>query len=72
VFAGQVGRWVDAGAKVQVILGGPDGLSANIKEKAEVQLSLSAMTFPHDAALTLFYEQLFRAMTILQGRAYHR
>lgn len=71
-FAALIGGYVDSGHKVQLLLGGPDGFSQNIKEKATVRLSLSAMTFPHDAALTLFYEQLFRAMTILQGRTYHR
>jgi rRNA large subunit m3Psi methyltransferase RlmH len=71
-WALKVGRYVDAGDKLHLLLGGPDGWGAEAKERARDKLALSAMTFPHDAALTLFYEQLFRAMTIIQGRAYHR
>jgi len=40
-------------------------------DRAETRLSLSALTMPHELALVVLYEQLFRATTIMSGRTYH-
>ena len=58
--------------RLAFVVGGADGLSDALKAKAEWQLSLSSMTFPHEMARLMLIEQLFRAQTILQGRPYHR
>ena len=54
------------------IIGGPDGLSKHIKEKTNQIFSLSKLTFPHEMALLILAEQLYRAVSIEKGRNYHR
>ena len=54
------------------IIGGADGLTAELKLQANWQLSLSPLTFPHELARLMLVEQLFRAQSIVQGRPYHR
>ena len=54
------------------IIGGPDGLPKHIKEKANQIFSLSGLTFPHEMALLILAEQLYRAVSIEKGRNYHR
>ena len=54
------------------IIGGPDGLPRYIKEKANQIFSLSELTFPHEMALLILTEQLYRAISIEKGRNYHR
>ncbi len=54
------------------IIGGPDGLPRYIKEKTDQILSLSELTFPHEMALLILAEQLYRAVSIEKGRNYHR
>jgi release factor glutamine methyltransferase len=52
--------------------GGADGLDPALKARASWSLSLSPLTFPHELARLLLLEQLYRALTIQQGGAYHR
>ena len=54
------------------IIGGPDGLPKYIKEKANQIFSLSELTFPHEMALLILAEQLYRAVSIKKGSNYHR
>lgn len=54
------------------VIGGPDGLADTVKARADTTLSLSRMTFPHEMAAVILVEQIFRALTILGGRSYHR
>ena len=58
--------------RIVFVIGGANGLGPEIISLANWQLSLSAMTFPHEIALLLFVEQLYRATTIIQKRPYHR
>ena len=58
--------------RLAFVIGGADGLSAELKNSTQWQLSLSAMTLPHELARLLLVEQLYRAQTILQGGKYHR
>ena len=58
--------------KYVFIIGGPDGLPDEIKDRSSWKLSLSPLTFPHELAQLLLLEQIYRANTILQGHQYHR
>ena len=53
------------------VIGGAFGLGAGLLARAR-QLTLSAMTFPHEVARFLLAEQLYRAGTILRGEPYHK
>ena len=53
------------------IIGGPYGFSPKIYETAQEELSLSKMTFSHQMIRLIFVEQLYRAMSILNGSPYH-
>ncbi len=54
------------------IIGGADGLDEMVTNPAEIILSLGAMTWPHLLARSMLMEQLYRALTILDGHPYHR
>ncbi|GET30752.1 23S rRNA (pseudouridine(1915)-N(3))-methyltransferase RlmH [Prolixibacter sp. SD074] len=69
-------KWMEkrivAGTKHLVfVIGGPYGFSPAVKERANGKLSLSKMTFSHQMARLIFIEQLYRAMSILNGEPYH-
>lgn len=53
------------------IIGGAYGLSEKVKTRADRLISFSPMTFPHELARVLLFEQLYRADAILHGRPYH-
>lgn len=58
--------------EVCFLIGGPDGHSEVIKKRAELLWSMSTLTFPHDMALMILVEALYRASTINVGHPYHR
>lgn len=64
--------WMTSGRDVALIIGGADGLAPTIKQQAEWAWALSALTLPHGLVRVLVAEQLYRAVTILQGHPYHR
>ncbi len=53
------------------IVGGAYGFSEEVYKRANFSLSLSKMTFPHELVRLIFYEQLYRAFTIIRGEPYH-
>lgn len=72
-FAAKLGRWRDQGvADLAFAIGGADGLDAAFRAEADAVLSLGAMTWPHLLARVMLAEQLYRAVSILQGHPYHR
>ncbi len=72
-LAAQLGRWRDAGVKeLAVVVGGAEGLSQAVRERADLVLALGTMTWPHILVRALIVEQLYRAQTILSGHPYHR
>jgi 23S rRNA (pseudouridine1915-N3)-methyltransferase len=54
------------------VVGGADGLPAAWRDRAELLLSLSAMTFPHELARAMLAEQIYRAFATLRGHPYPR
>lgn len=59
------------GETVAFVVGGPLGLHESILQLAHYQLSLSTLTFPHQMVRSILLEQIYRAVTILQGKQYH-
>ena len=57
--------------KIVFVIGGPDGLVPAVKAKADLLWSLSPLTFTHELARLLLFEQLFRAVSILHNGHYH-
>ncbi|MBT3182298.1 MAG: 23S rRNA (pseudouridine(1915)-N(3))-methyltransferase RlmH [Deltaproteobacteria bacterium] len=53
-------------------IGGEDGVGVEMKKRANITLSLSMMTLPHELAQVVLLEQLYRACSILRGEPYHR
>jgi 23S rRNA (pseudouridine1915-N3)-methyltransferase len=57
--------------RIVFVIGGPWGFSEAIYNKADLKMSLSKMTFPHQLVRLLFLEQLYRVFTIIKGEPYH-
>jgi 23S rRNA (pseudouridine1915-N3)-methyltransferase len=57
--------------RIVFIIGGPWGFSEEVYKRADLKMSLSKMTFPHQLVRLLFLEQLYRAFTIIKGEPYH-
>jgi 23S rRNA (pseudouridine1915-N3)-methyltransferase len=53
------------------VIGGPYGFAEEIYKRADLELSLSKMTFSHQLVRLIFLEQLYRAYTIMRGEPYH-
>jgi 23S rRNA (pseudouridine1915-N3)-methyltransferase len=72
-FATRIGQWraTDVPALVFTI-GGADGLSPSLRDKATLRLSFGAATWPHQMVRFMLLEQIYRATTILSGHPYHR
>jgi 23S rRNA (pseudouridine1915-N3)-methyltransferase len=72
-FASQLDKYFKSGkSSIDFVIGSPLGLSEHIRQKADLILSLSKMTFPHELARLMLVEQLYRAMSILHGSKYHK
>ncbi len=65
-------HWQQDGRDVSFLVGGPDGLSQDCRDRAEQQWSLSALTLPHPLVRILLAEQLYRAWSITRNHPYHR
>ena len=54
-----------------LVVGGAYGVSASVRERADETIALSLMTLPHDLCLVVLAEQVYRALSILNGSPYH-
>ena len=71
-LATQLSNWQMNGQDICLLIGGPDGLSADCLERADMKWSLSDLTLPHPLVRILLMEQLYRAWTINKNHPYHR
>ena len=60
------------GRELCFIIGGPEGLPIEVIRQADLQWSFSKLTFPHDLAMVVLAETLYRASTIAAGHPYHK
>ena len=69
-------RWLggrmDRGDSLAFVIGSSHGFDPAFKAEVREQISLSPLTFPHELSRVLLLEQLYRAFTILRGKAYHK
>ena len=65
-------EWMRDGSHPVFAIGGADGLSPQVKERAQKLVSLSALTLPHGLVRVILAEQIYRAWTILARHPYHR
>lgn len=72
----ELSRWIGErlsdGRGVVILIGGPDGLADACIKRANLRLSVSALTLPHALVRVVLVEQLYRALSILKNHPYHR
>jgi len=72
-FADRLGRWREDGIQdLAFAIGGADGLSRTVLDRADLRLAFGAATWPHMLVRVMLAEQIYRAQTILSGHPYHR
>lgn len=71
-FAALVSKAVTEARDLVFVLGGHDGLPKGWAARADLRLSLSPLTFPHELARAVLAEQIYRAFATLRGHPYPR
>lgn len=72
-LADRIAAWRDRGSpELAFAIGGAEGLDKAVLDRADVVLSLGAVTWPHLLVRGMLLEQLYRAQQILAGHPYHR
>jgi 23S rRNA (pseudouridine1915-N3)-methyltransferase len=72
-LAEQIEIWQNRGLKeMTFVIGGAEGVSPEVVEKADFSISLSGFTLTHEMARVVLIEQLYRAFTIIKGFPYQK
>ena len=71
-LADSLRHWQMQGGNTSLLIGGPDGLSADCLARADHRWSLSGLTLPHPLVRIVLAEQLYRAWSLLNNHPYHR
>ncbi len=71
-LAAELKRLYDRGTEVTFVIGSSCGLSQRVKDRADLRLSFSDMTFPHQLMRVVLCEQIYRAYMINSGSEYHK
>ncbi len=69
----QLAAWINAKLSKNMVflVGSAYGIDANLKESADLLLSLSPLTFTHEHAYLLLTEQIYRCLMVIKGHPYH-
>ncbi len=72
-LAEKIENWQNRGLKeIAFVIGGAEGVTSEVVERADFSLSLSSLTLTHEAARIVLIEQLYRAYTIIKGFPYQK
>ena len=71
-LAKQLSAWQMQGRDLELLIGGPDGLSPECLQTANESWSLSPLTLPHPLVRIILIEQLYRAWSLLNNHPYHK
>ena len=71
-LAALIGERVDATGKIAFVIGSSHGLCDRVKRAADLKLSFSRLTFPHQLVKPLLFEVIYRSFSILSGKRYHK
>lgn len=71
-LAKRLGKLTDEGKEISFVIGSSCGLSERVKGAADMRLSFSDMTFPHQLMRVILAEQVYRAFMINAGSTYHK
>jgi 23S rRNA (pseudouridine1915-N3)-methyltransferase len=67
-----LGSRLQQGRDLAFLVGGPDGFTPEVAQRADERWSLSPLTLPHALVRVVWIEQIYRAVTLLDGHPYHR
>ncbi|NYT69564.1 23S rRNA (pseudouridine(1915)-N(3))-methyltransferase RlmH [Pusillimonas noertemannii] len=71
-LSSELEHWRGMGRDVALLVGGPDGLDAQLKDSCDSLLRLSSLTLPHPMVRVVLAEQIYRAWAIMVNHPYHR
>ena len=72
-LAKYLNTWNQSGlSRVNMVIGSSHGLSSSVRQRADYIMSFSNMTFPHQMAVLILAEQIYRGFKILKGEPYHK
>ena len=71
-LASILGKEIDKSGKLCFIIGSSHGLADKVKQRADIKLSASKLTFPHQLMRVMLYEILYRSCAIRAGKKYHK
>ncbi len=71
-LAEKLESWMQYGKDICFLIGGADGLNKELKNEADIVMSLSMMTLPHTLVRVVLAEQIYRAISIIRKHPYHR